>query len=111
MSKRRHYARIVGGRLPTTTACPNCLHKIEAVTAVALDGDFARVGPTGRVSVKGHGTRCAYCWALLIFADESGTLRVMTKEERAAHHPHPLLVRAFESLRPKPPDFTKKTYN
>jgi hypothetical protein len=50
--------------------------------------------------------------ALLIFADDDGRLRVMTEAERSGLDPlHPLLEGVIEDLRPKPPDFTRKTYN
>jgi hypothetical protein len=113
MKKPKNYARITSDRLPASVACPNCLHRLDAVTAAVLNGDFDRVGQTQQVSVKGKATRCAYCWALLMFTDDDGNLRMMTAEERCAYRLEPILAEIVESMRRqrKPPNFTQKTNN
>ena len=113
MSKKRK-AHISSGKLPVGDRCPNCLHRLDGVTGVRLDGEFERVGPTGRISVKGTQTICCYCGALLVFADEEGHLRLMTPEERAGRRLDPLLEDLIERVRRervKPPDFTRKNWN
>jgi len=107
------WASIVSGRLPVTEPCPNCLRRLEAVTAVGLEHRFDRL-PNGRVSIKGHATRCGYCWALLIFADEHGHLRLMTKEERANYRVSEDIGHILDHMRnvfPPRDDFTKKSPN
>jgi hypothetical protein len=108
--KKRRVARIVSGKI-AGDACPNCMRMLDGVTAASLNGPFERFGPEGRVSVKGHATMCMYCGAMLMFADEEGHLRLMTAMERSTFRLHPDLSKLQERLRPKPPDFTKKSYN
>jgi hypothetical protein len=61
--------------------------------------------------MKGHATMCMYCGAMLMFADEEGHLRLMTATERSTYRVEPDLAEMLERLRPKPPDFTRKSYN
>jgi hypothetical protein len=110
--KRR--ARIASGKLRVGGHCPNCLKKCDGATGVSLRGEFKRVGPTQQVSIKGSLTMCAYCGALLVFADEEGRLRLMTMEERATERFHPVLQKLIDDFRRKkvqPPDFTRKNFN
>ena len=110
----KRQARVASGKLRDGNYCPNCLKKCDGVTGVTLNSDFERVGPTRRVSLKGSVTMCAYCGALLVFADEEGRLRLMTEEERATHSLDPVLQKLVDDFRRKnvqPPNFTKKNFN
>ena len=109
MKKKRRVARLVSGRL-AISACPNCMHRLDAVTAVSFDGPVERVGATGPISVTGHATMCRYCGAMLMFADEAGHVRLMTAEERSTLRLGPEAAELLERLRPKPPDFTRKNF-
>ena len=105
---KKRVARIVSGKL-VADACPNCMHLLDGVTAASLDGDFDRIGPTRRVSLKGNATMCCYCGAMLVFADEDGRLRVMTQEEHSTFRMDPVFETMLREMRDKL-DFTKKNY-
>ena len=111
--KKRKIAHIVSGKTQASTACPNCSHKLDAVTGASLGGPFERV-QSGLPRLKGSVTMCWYCGALLIFSDDAGNLRVMTEVERAGIRFAPELENLMEKVKErarKPGDFTKKTYN
>lgn len=112
MSKKPKFATIVSGRLRQAFACPNCLHRLDGVTAAAFDRPFERL-PDGRVKLKGWVTNCAYCWAVLVFSDDEGNVRVMTKEERASYKPDDYQRSIIEHMQKRYPgsDFTKKNFN
>lgn len=110
---KKRIARIASGRLPVSS-CPNCMHEIDGVTSIKMDEPFGRTGPTKRISLTGGATICCYCGAMLIFADEKGTMRMITEEERAHIRFDPLVQRLIDDFRRtsiRPPDFTKKSYN
>lgn len=65
---------------------------------------------TSTTRLKGHRTVCAYCGALLVFADDNGTLRTMTPEERATWNPGDEERRVFEVFRKFAGDFTKRRF-
>jgi hypothetical protein len=111
--KRR--ARIASGKLRFGGNCPNCLKKCDGATGVTLNGAFAHIGPTRRISIQGSLTMCCYCGALLVFADQEGRLRVMTAEERSTCKFDPVLEKLIDDFRREkvqhPPNFTRKNFN
>jgi hypothetical protein len=111
--KKKRLALIVSGKT-VADACPNCMHRLDGMTAARLDGPFERTGPTRRVSLKGNVSMCVYCGAMLVFADDEGHLRTMTAAERSTYHLEPVLqdiMDKIRSKRPNPPDFTRKNFN
>jgi hypothetical protein len=78
--KRPRSARIASSKV-RGGACPNCHTLLDGVTGVLFDDlNFGTMPP-----LKGNVTMCAYCGALLRFADNQGLLRVMTEAERNAY--------------------------
>jgi len=90
-------------------ACPNCSHELSGVTAVTFDGSLEKP------LLKGNPTQCAYCGALLIFADEEGHVRTMTEAERNSVEFAPIAQQLLDSFRARAKkgvgDFTKRRFN
>lgn len=105
--KKRRMPHIVSGRTKGS-ACPNCLNRLDGVTGVLLDGFFE-----SPPKLKGHATMCCYCGALLTFADDAGTLRMMTEAERNSFKPESIISELLAKVKAgaRQPDFTKRNPN
>jgi hypothetical protein len=76
MTKKRPAALRTG--ISNASPCPHCGKILDAWTGASLG---SKEPPTPE---PGDPTICAYCAALLVFADYHGRLREPTVEERAA---------------------------
>jgi hypothetical protein len=105
---RRKRAHIVSGKL-APSACPNCLAKLNGFTGARIGGFLPQP-----LELKGQHTMCAYCGAMLVFADDQGHLRMMTEAERNSLDLAPVVQFLYDKWRrekTRAPDFTRKRYN
>ena len=106
--KRRKRVHIVSRKVPAS-ACPNCFAVLSGFTFADLDGGASEPPP-----LKGNATMCAYCGAMLIFADDAGSVRTMTAAERESIRFSPeveKLYKGWVAEKIRPGDFTKRSFN
>jgi ribosomal protein S27AE len=93
-------------RFARKSACPNCGAVLDAYTVARLHATSI----PDDICIAGEKTICARCGALLVFADDNGTLRTMTLRERATWHPDEDQLRVYRILRQISGDFTKRKF-
>jgi hypothetical protein len=108
-ASRRKIAHIGSRKTGASTACPGCSAHLDGLTEVQFrDSPFERT-----MRLKGYVTMCCYCGAVLIFADDAGNVRMMTKAERNSLQLAPEAERLYAEWRQSHPagDFTRKRFN
>jgi hypothetical protein len=98
-------AQVVSRQI-AASACPNCSARLDGVTGARI-GEFFK----GQVRLKGNATMCAYCGALLVFADDQGRVRAMTESERDSVKFAPIVEQFYAMWRAKVQGFTKTRFN
>lgn len=91
--KRRPRADISQRRTRAKSPCPCCHRVLDAATHVGFDGCSAPL------NLSGEATICAYCGALLVFADDAGRLRTLTEAERGSIRFAPVVRNLIDSWR------------
>lgn len=82
-------------RLPKNF-CPSCAELFDAVTDVQIGHD-----PKPDRELKGNITVCAYCGEILMFVDNTGSLRALTPEERRDIRLAPEIQELIDGIRQK----------
>jgi hypothetical protein len=97
MSHRKPKSAHITDRRAVACSCPNCSAELSAFTGVAFDHFF----PAGPIELEGNPTMCAYCGALLIFADNAGRVREMTESERNSVQFEPYVKQLLDEWKAK----------
>jgi hypothetical protein len=107
MKRRKAYVRTLQ---VAASPCPSCHRILSGTTGVQFDSRLPNL-----LRLKNNLSMCAYCGALLIFADNDGRLRVMTEAERDSLELGPDQQRLFDMIREKARKdaeaLTKRSYN
>jgi hypothetical protein len=106
---KRKFAHITS-RKCAKSPCPNCHTKLDGFTGAMIGERFSEP-----LFIKGRPTMCAYCGALLVFADNRGRVRAMTEAERDSAHFAPIVEKLYAGWREKAragaEKFTRRVYN